>query len=112
MTSECCKRSGDTGAAERQRVYDNYSSTVKNLHSFRTPEQRPEPKVVGLEEWTAARKSLLQKEKELMRSYDQVVRQRQELPWVRVENDYTFEGENGPIQLSELFGEKVICRHS
>ena len=64
------------------------------------------PKVVSEAEWLAARKELLSKEKELTRLRDQVSQQRRELPWVRVEKDYTFEGPNGKVKLADLFGGK------
>src|SRR5215469_8570520 len=42
------------------------------------------------EEWLAARLELLDAEKELTRRSDEVARQRQELPWVRIDKDYHF----------------------
>ena len=47
------------------------------------------------DEWLAARLELLQAEKELTRRSDEVARQRQELPWVRIEKDYRFETDEG-----------------
>src|SRR2546423_3658546 len=55
------------------------------------------------EEWQAARDELLAKEKELTRRNDDLARERRELPWVRVEKEYTFETEDGPKTLAELF---------
>jgi predicted dithiol-disulfide oxidoreductase (DUF899 family) len=43
------------------------------------------------EEWLAARLKLLEAEKELTRRSDELARQRQELPWVRVDKEYRFE---------------------
>ena len=56
------------------------------------------------EEWLAARIELLDAEKELTRRGDEVARQRQQLPWVRVEKDYRFETADGPASLADLFG--------
>src|SRR6266705_6313298 len=56
------------------------------------------------QEWLAARLELLEAEKELTRRGDEVSRQRQDLPWVRVDKDYSFETEEGLGSLSELFG--------
>jgi predicted dithiol-disulfide oxidoreductase (DUF899 family) len=56
------------------------------------------------EQWLAARIELLEAEKELTRSSDAVARQRQNLPWVRVEKEYSFETEAGEATLSDLFG--------
>jgi predicted dithiol-disulfide oxidoreductase (DUF899 family) len=56
------------------------------------------------EERLAARLQLLEAEKELTRSGDEVARQRQQLPWVRVDEDYRFETHEGSASLADLFG--------
>lgn len=43
------------------------------------------------EEWLAERLALLDAEKELTRSSDELAKHRQELPWVRVDKNYTFD---------------------
>jgi predicted dithiol-disulfide oxidoreductase (DUF899 family) len=60
-------------------------------------------KVVSQNDWLDARKQLLTQEKEFTRLRDQLSRQRRELPWVKVEKDYVFEGPSGKITLAELF---------
>ena len=55
------------------------------------------------EEWLAARLDLLKAEKELTRRGDEVARQRQELPWVRVEKEYQFATDEGGASLADLF---------
>jgi len=55
------------------------------------------------EEWLAARLKLLAAEKELTRHSDAVARQRQELPWVRVDKDYVFDTDKGKQSLRDLF---------
>ena len=55
------------------------------------------------EEWLTARLDLLAAEKELTRRNDEVARQRQELPWVRVDKDYCFETGEGTASLTDLF---------
>ncbi|HET7016573.1 MAG TPA: DUF899 domain-containing protein [Streptosporangiaceae bacterium] len=55
------------------------------------------------EEWLTARLQLLEAEKELTRRSDELARQRQELPWVRVDKDYSFETADGSASLSDLF---------
>ena len=55
------------------------------------------------EEWLAARLALLQAEKEFTRHGDELARQRQALPWVRVDKDYRFETEEGSVSLADLF---------
>ena len=56
------------------------------------------------EEWLAARRELLEAEKEHTRRGDELARRRRELPWVPVEKDYRFETEDGPASLAGLFG--------
>jgi predicted dithiol-disulfide oxidoreductase (DUF899 family) len=41
------------------------------------------------EEWLAARLDLLAEEKELTRRSDMLAQRRQELPWVRIDKDYS-----------------------
>src|SRR6266550_3509958 len=60
-------------------------------------------KVGTREEWLAARNALLDREKELTRRTDDLARERRELPWVRVEKEYSFETDDGPKTLAELF---------
>jgi len=60
-------------------------------------------KVVDHQEWVAARKQHLLKEKEFTRLRDELSRQRRELPRERVEKQYVFEGPNGKETLADLF---------
>jgi predicted dithiol-disulfide oxidoreductase (DUF899 family) len=55
------------------------------------------------EQWLAARLELLEAEKELTRRSDELARQRQELPWVRLDKDYRFETDEGSASLKDLF---------
>jgi predicted dithiol-disulfide oxidoreductase (DUF899 family) len=55
------------------------------------------------DEWLAARKELLEHEKELTRRSDGLARQRRELPWVPVEKEYRFETDTGTKTLADLF---------
>jgi predicted dithiol-disulfide oxidoreductase (DUF899 family) len=61
------------------------------------------PKVVSREEWLAARKQLLTKEKQLTHQRDAVAAERQQLPWVKVEKNYVFDSPNGKKTLADLF---------
>src|SRR6202030_1317632 len=54
-------------------------------------------------DWIEARKDLLEKEKEFSRLRDQLSQKRRELPWVRVDKSYVFEGPNGKETLPQLF---------
>jgi predicted dithiol-disulfide oxidoreductase (DUF899 family) len=60
-------------------------------------------KVVTKDQWIEARKQLLAKEKEFTRLRDQLSKDRRELPWVRVDKEYVFEGANGKETLAQLF---------
>ncbi|GAA1362847.1 DUF899 domain-containing protein [Catellatospora chokoriensis] len=55
------------------------------------------------QEWLAARLELLAAEKELTHRSDEVARQRQNLPWVRVDKDYRFATDDGDASLADLF---------
>src|ERR1017187_2653735 len=55
------------------------------------------------EEWLTARLELLKAEKALTRRSDEVARQRQELPWVRIDKQYRFETDAGTASLTDLF---------
>src|SRR5690606_33317531 len=61
------------------------------------------PRAVSHQAWVAARKSLLQKEKELTRLNDRIAAERRALPWEKVEKEYRFEGPDGVETLAELF---------
>jgi predicted dithiol-disulfide oxidoreductase (DUF899 family) len=54
-------------------------------------------------EWLAARLDLLKAEKELTHRSDELARQRQELPWVRIDKEYRFETDKGSASLKDLF---------
>lgn len=60
-------------------------------------------RIVSQDEWLAARKQHLSKEKEFTRLRDELSRQRRELPWVKVEKPYVFDGPNGKETLADLF---------
>ena len=64
----------------------------------------PKHEIVSPEEWVAARKDLLRKEKEFTRLRDKLSAQRRELPWVKVEKQYMFDGPDGKETLADLFG--------
>lgn len=55
------------------------------------------------DEWLAARLRLWEAERELTHRSDELARQRQALPWVRIDKDYRFETEAGNVALADLF---------
>jgi len=65
-----------------------------------------ERKVVSQKEWLVARKRLLVEEKKFSRLRDRLNQQRRNLPWVKIEKEYVFDGPDGKETLAELFGNK------
>lgn len=61
------------------------------------------PEIATPEEWLAARKELLTKEKEMTRARDALNAARRRLPMVEVEEDYRFQGPEGEVGLRDLF---------
>ncbi|GAB4192952.1 MAG: thioredoxin family protein [Thalassobaculales bacterium] len=59
--------------------------------------------IASRQEWLAARKALLAREKELTRLEDELAAARRALPWVKVEKDYAFDTPQGRRSLAELF---------
>jgi predicted dithiol-disulfide oxidoreductase (DUF899 family) len=64
-------------------------------------------KVVSQEEWLKARVEHLKSEKVFTRMRDELSRARRELPWVKVEKEYLFDGPNGKETLAQLFGPRT-----
>ena len=61
------------------------------------------PPVVSPAEWKAAREALLVKEKAHTRARDALAAERRRMPRLAVEQDYRFEGPDGPATLVDLF---------
>ena len=61
------------------------------------------PGVVTRDEWLAARKELLAREKEFTRQRDALHAERRRLPMTVVEKDYRFDGPDGEVRLADLF---------
>jgi predicted dithiol-disulfide oxidoreductase (DUF899 family) len=53
--------------------------------------------------WRTARLELLTAEKEHTRRGDELARQRQDLPWVRIDKPYRFDTDDGSATLADLF---------
>jgi predicted dithiol-disulfide oxidoreductase (DUF899 family) len=71
------------------------------------------PEVVSREAWLVARKELLEREKEALRAKDALNTRRRELPMVRVDKDYRFDGPDGPVGLLDLFDgqRQLVVQH-
>jgi predicted dithiol-disulfide oxidoreductase (DUF899 family) len=71
------------------------------------------PDVVSREQWLEARRELLAREKEATRARDALNADRRRLPMVAVDQEYVFEGPDGPATLADLFGDKrqLIVQH-
>jgi predicted dithiol-disulfide oxidoreductase (DUF899 family) len=77
---------------------------VSNLTRFvRLSRERRNACVQWREEWLAARKELLAKEKELTHHRDAVNAARRALPRVKVEKEYMFDSHQGKVTLAGLF---------
>jgi len=63
----------------------------------------PRQTIVSRDEWTAARKRLLVKEKELSRQRDALSAERRQLPMEEVTKEYVFEGPEARRSLADLF---------
>ena len=73
---------------------------------------KPHP-IASAEDWLKLRRELLQQEKALTRARDALTALIRALPWTRVERDYVFADESGPVTLGELFGHcsQLVVRH-
>ena len=65
-------------------------------------------KVVSRDEWLAARKQHLKKEKEFTRLRDKLSAERRELPWVKVEKNYLFDGPGGKENLFDGRSQLIV----
>jgi len=72
----------------------------------------PSP-IVDRDEWVAARKRLLAKEKEFTKLRDQLAAERGALPWVRIDKPYVFDTPDGKRSLADLFGRhsQLVVKH-
>jgi len=68
-----------------------------------TVSETTDSRLATAEQWLEARRTLLEKEKELTRHMDEVSALRRQMPWQRVEKKYVFEGPTGLVELGELF---------
>ena len=60
-------------------------------------------RIVSGREWTGAHETILAHEKDLTRARDRLAAERRRAPWMKVENEYVFEGPSGRLRLVDLF---------
>jgi predicted dithiol-disulfide oxidoreductase (DUF899 family) len=65
-----------------------------------------EHRIVSRDEWLTARKALFAKERAMTHQLDALRAERRQLPWVRLEKPYVFEGPVGECTLGDLFGDR------
>ncbi len=69
--------------------------------------------IVSRDEWLAAHKEFLVKEKHLTRMRERLNAERQALPWVKVDKPYIFDAPGGKQTLADLFGgrSQLVINH-
>src|SRR5437588_6251658 len=65
--------------------------------------QMNHPEIVSEAEWLVARKDLLAREKEFTRQRDALSAARRDLPWLKIDKEYFFDGPEGKETLADLF---------
>jgi predicted dithiol-disulfide oxidoreductase (DUF899 family) len=70
---------------------------------MKTAETKLNRKIVSEAEWLVARKDLLTREKEFTRQRDALSAARRQLPMVKIDKDYVFDGLKGKETLADLF---------
>jgi predicted dithiol-disulfide oxidoreductase (DUF899 family) len=68
-----------------------------------TTQTRPQPKIVTRTEWMKQREKMLAAEKAFTHERDALSARRREMPWMKIDTDYVFEGQDGPQSLKDLF---------
>lgn len=59
--------------------------------------------IVSRDEWLIARKALFDKERAMTHALDELRAERRQLPWVRIDKPYVFQGPDGALTLGDLF---------
>src|SRR5947207_15569519 len=88
-----------------KRIFLSQSET-SNKRNWRRKKMKladKQTEIVSEAEWLVARKDLLTREKEFTRQRDALDAARRELPMVKVEKEYLFNGPDGKETLADLF---------
>jgi predicted dithiol-disulfide oxidoreductase (DUF899 family) len=62
-----------------------------------------EPRIVSRNDWLVERKAFLAEEKTFTKARDALSAKRRDLPWVKIDTPYVFDGPQGKQSLSDLF---------
>ena len=62
------------------------------------------PTIATRAAWLEARKALFEKERAMTHQLEALHAERRRLPWVRIDQRYTFQGPEGALDLDDLFG--------
>jgi predicted dithiol-disulfide oxidoreductase (DUF899 family) len=62
--------------------------------------------IVSRDEWLTARKALFAKERAMTHQLDALRAERRQLPWVKIDKPYVFDGPDGECTLGDLFGDR------
>ena len=76
---------------------------LEEMESKTKESQMNHPEIVSEAEWLVARKDLLAREKEFTRQRDALSAARRQMPMIKIDKDYVFDGPNGKETLADLF---------
>ncbi len=76
---------------------------LEEMESKTKESQMNHPEIVSEAEWLVARKDLLAREKEFTHQRDALSAARRQLPMVKIDKEYVFDGPNGKETLADLF---------
>jgi predicted dithiol-disulfide oxidoreductase (DUF899 family) len=113
------KPDGDDQAAceSHERGWDGSLAKLQTVSLPESPATEEsamkQHQVVSRQEWLAARRAHLAREKEFTRARDRLAAERRALPWVKVDKTYVFDGPRGTRTLGELFDgrSQLIVQH-
>ena len=84
--------------------YSDLELNTKDQNHDNNSSLAEEHRVVSQDAWLKERVALLAEEKRVMRERDELAGKVRELPWVKVEKNYTFDSPTGKKSLADLFG--------
>ena len=89
--------------AGKQNKSEEAKMKLEEVEPKMETNQMNHPETVSRAEWLVARKDLLSREKEFTRQRDALSGARRQLPMVKIDKEYVFDGPNGKETLSDLF---------